>query len=293
MITSFRKRVSAVVHWGMFWLAGCRGKEEQQKEHTKAPEVTGNVYISILDVGKADCIVLQTDNYTMMIDTAEKNNADDIEKFLADNHITKIDYLELTHYDKDHIGGLKKLLKHGLKIEHVYGVNHEETSDTYINMMEALEEYGLSLEYVEDRVELLLDDLLVEVYPPGFYLLENTSPNKCSNNESSLVTKVTHGENRFLFAGDACKGRLKELSGQMNVDVNFLKVPHHGKRDANTTAFAKKVRAEYAVITCSHKNMPDRAVVRALKWTGAKVYETRNGQVDCSSDGRTIMVTQI
>ena len=35
------------------------------------------------------------------------------------------------------------------------------------------------------------------------------------------------------------------------------------------------------------------AVIKALENTGAKVYETRNGQVDCSSDGKTISVTQL
>jgi len=279
----------------MLLVNGCSGKEEQMPEHADAPEVTGNVDMSILDVGKADCTVIQTENYTMMIDTAEKNNVDDIEEFLTANNITKIDYLELTHYDKDHIGGVKKLLDHGLEINHIYAPNCEADSGTYEDMMEALEEHGLSLDYVEETVELTLDDLLVEIYPPmkDSYLTADSSPDTETDNEFSLVTKFTHGDNKFLFTGDACNGRLKELSDQMNVDVDFLKVPHHGKGDDNSESFAKKVSAEYAVITCSNKNMPDEAVVSALEDTGAKVYETRNGQVDCTSDGKTISVTQV
>lgn len=295
MITSLRKRVSAGLRCINRWISGCSVREEQEREHAKAPEVTGKVAISILDVGKADCIVIQTENYNMMIDTAKKRNAHDIEKFLSAKRISKIDYLELTHYDKDHIGGLKRLLEAGLEIDHIYAFEKEATSGTYMEMMEALEEAGLSLEYVEERTELTLDDLLVEMYPPmkDSYTPVHKPSKKEIRNEFSIVTKFTHGNNRFLFTGDACKERLKELSTQMNVDVDFLKVPHHGKRDDNTTLFAKKVRAEYAVITCSDKKMPDRSVVRALKWTGAKVYETRNGQVNCNSDGNNIFVTQI
>lgn len=294
MRVRFKKRLSVVMICSMLLFTGCSGKEEQVIEHAEAPEVTGSVDISILDVGKADCIVLQTENYNMMIDTAEKNNADDIEEFLEANNITRIDYLELTHYDKDHIGGLAKLLDHGLEVDHIYAPNCDADSGTYEDMMEALEEHGLALDYVEDTVEFTLDDLLVQIYPPlkDSYLTADASPDDETDNEFSLVTKFTHGENKFLFTGDACNGRLAELSDQMNVDVDFLKVPHHGKGDDNTNSFVKKVSAEYAVITCSNKNMPAEAVVSALENVGTKVYETRNGQVDCTSDGKTISISQ-
>lgn len=295
MRTRFKRSLGLVMICSMLLVAGCNGKKEEGKDHAEAPEVTGNVNMSILDVGKADCILIQTENYNMMIDTAEKKDVDEIQEFLTANNITKIDYLELTHYDKDHIGGLGKLLKYGLEVDHIYAPNCDADSGTYEDMMEALEEHGLSLDYVEDTVELTLDDLLVEIYPPmkDSYLTADSSPDDETDNEFSLVTKFTHGDNKFLFTGDACNGRLAELSDQMNVDVDFLKVPHHGKGDNNTESFAKKVSAEYAVITCSNKNMPDQAVVSALEDTGANVYETRNGQVDCLSDGKTISVTQV
>lgn len=295
MATRWKRSLSFAMLCSMLLFAGCGNQQKDVKEHTVAPEVTGNINISILDVGKADCIVIQTENYNMMIDTAEKNNVDDIEEFLAANNITRIDYLELTHYDKDHIGGLKKLLKHGLEIDHIYAHDNEATSNTYMDMMEALKEHDLSLDYVEDIVEFTLDDVLIEIYPPlkDSYVSADTKPGDEMDNEFSLVTKITHGDNRFLFTGDACNGRLEELSTQMNVDVDFLKVPHHGKGDDNTNSFVKKVSAEYAVITCSNKNMPDGAVVNALEDTGTKVYETRNGQVDCTSDGKNISVTQL
>lgn len=294
MRTSLKRRVSLVMICSMLLFTGCGKKEEKVLEHATAPKVTGTVDVSVLDVGKADCTVIQTENYTMMIDTAEKKDVDVIEEFLTANNITKIDYLELTHYDKDHIGGLKKLLKHGLEIGHIYAFDNEATSGTYLDMMEALEEHELSLDYVEDMVEFTLDDLLVEIYPPmkDSYTTAASSLEEEMENEFSLVTKFIHGENVLLFTGDACNGRLAELPDQMNVEADFLKVPHHGRGDDNTNSFVKKVDAEYAVITCSDKNMPDQAVVNALEDTGAKVYETRNGQVDCSSDGKTLSVTQ-
>lgn len=289
----FKKCVSVAIVCGMLVCSGCGNESKKVIEDAKAPDVTGDVQVTVLDIGKADCIVIQTENYNFMIDTGEKKDADEIEEFLQENGITKIDYLELTHYDKDHIGGLRKLLKNGLEVEHIYAYDNEVASKDYDKMMEELDEHNLELEYVEDKKELQLDDLLVTIYAPmqdSYQTAANQGEEM--ENEFSLVTKLVHGENKMVFAGDACNGRLAELPEQMNLEADFLKVPHHGRADNSTSTFTKAVSAKYAVITDSDKNLADDAVIKSLEENGATVYETRNGQVDCVSDGKDLKVTQ-
>lgn len=289
----FKKCVSVAIVCGMLVCSGCGNESKKVIEDAKAPDVTGDVQVTVLDIGKADCIVIQTENYNFMIDTGEKKDADEIEEFLQENGITKIDYLELTHYDKDHIGGLRKLLKNGLEVEHIYAYDNEVASKDYEKMMEELDEHNLELEYVEAKKELQLDDLLVTIYAPmqdSYQTAANQGEEM--ENEFSLVTKLVHGENKMVFAGDACNGRLAELPEQMNLEADFLKVPHHGRADNSTNTFTKAVSAKYAVITDSDKNLADDAVIKSLEENGATVYETRNGQVDCVSDGKDLKVTQ-
>ncbi|MDO4555742.1 MAG: MBL fold metallo-hydrolase, partial [Lachnospiraceae bacterium] len=61
--------------------------------------------VTILKVGKADAIMIQTEDKVMMIDTGEEDDKDKLAIFLKQENISKVDYLIITHFDKDHVGG--------------------------------------------------------------------------------------------------------------------------------------------------------------------------------------------
>lgn len=289
----FGRKLLAVAMSGALLLTGCT--KETTIEEAPAPEVTGSLKVSVLDVGKADCILFQTETKNFMIDTAEKNNGKHIRKVLEARGITHLDFVEISHYDKDHIGGLRNLLKKGITIDTVYAPEYETESSDYTKTVEQMTESGLEFTYVKEKVSLTVDDVLFEIYPAmkeKYKEVNNKFEDEETDNEFSLVTLVKHGTNRLLFAGDACNERLQEIPKQINPDVDFLKVPHHGREDDYTTSFLKKSLPEYAVITCSAKNVPDGSVLTALEGVGAKVYLTEDGQVDVECDGKTLTVTQ-
>ena len=66
--------------------------------------------ITVLNVKDADCIVITTENSNIVIDTGESDDKDVILNYLKQNKISNIDYLILTHVDKDHIGGAPKII---------------------------------------------------------------------------------------------------------------------------------------------------------------------------------------
>ena len=61
--------------------------------------------ITVLDVGKGDCILVQTGENIVMIDTGYKETAEDVLKYLSDHNITGLDALIISHFHKDHVGG--------------------------------------------------------------------------------------------------------------------------------------------------------------------------------------------
>ena len=67
--------------------------------------------IDVLKIGKADCIIINTGNKIVMIDTGEEENIDQIRDFMDEHNYNKVDTLILTHYDKDHIGGAKYIIE--------------------------------------------------------------------------------------------------------------------------------------------------------------------------------------
>lgn len=236
--------------------------------------------IDILNIGKADCTIIRSKDKTVIIDTGEKNDKDDLLDYLDENDIDTIDYLILTHFDKDHIGGAAKLIKNK-EIKKVIEPDYSKESKEYTNLIEALDEKDITPKVLTKNMSFELDNANFTIYPPL-----KSDYGEDASNEFSLVVSITHGNNKFLFAGDAQNDRLNELSSQID-DLNstFLKVPHHGRLDENSNKFFKKVKPKYAVITCSDKNPPDDEVVKDLENIGAKVYLTSEGQVTCSSDG--------
>ena len=107
-------------------------------------------------------------------------------------------------------------------------------------------------------------------------------------NDFSLVVRLTHGEVRFLFAGDAENARLAELLDEGNLASDVLKVPHHGRYADLSAAFFAAVSPQYAVITSDEDDPEDPETVRALEAAGAQVLLTREGAVTLVSDGEGV-----
>ena len=265
-------------------LTACGTPAEKQVK-TAVPEVRGEYKTTILRSGKADAIVLKTQNHTVVIDTGEKNDGDEIIEYLKINGISEIDYLIITHYDKDHIGGAPELMA-GIKINEVIVPSYEGNNTEYTAFTTALSSLNVTPTRLTANMSFTLDDVLFELYPA-----QKSQYNE-EDNDYSIVTSVTHGKNTFLYAGDCETERLSELPDQMEMSHTFLKVPHHGVYCSGMDEFIKSVSPQYAVITDSAKKPADAETLSILEAAGATVFSTQNGTVTALSDGANITVTQ-
>lgn len=262
----------------VFLLAGCGVNG--------AGSASGNIEIVFFKVGKADSMLLTIGEDSVLIDTGEDDDGEEITEYLDKQGIESLDYLILTHFDKDHIGGADTVLNE-VSVGEVITPDYETASTDYEEYLEALEKNNLTATSLTEALIFTIDSVEFAIYPP-----EESSYD--SDNDYSLVVSVQHGENSFLFTGDAEEIRLEELQAQsdFNLAHTFLKVPYHGRYIANSTAFFTSVDPDYAVITSSEKNPEDEEVVEALEALGTEVYFTRNGNIYLNSDGETITITQ-
>ena len=118
-----------------------------------------------------------------------------------------------------------------------------------------------------------------------------------STNENSLVMLVTTGGYTYLFTGDIPSNVEEDLYKKYGeIDVDVLKVAHHGSRTASSKDFIQAVSPSYAVISYAQGNsygLPNNEVFEYLKPLGTKIYETakdgtvvlqlKNGQVSVAS----------
>lgn len=260
-------------------LCGCKN----QKETASVPDVTGQFAFTVMKAGQADAIILKTQTHSVIIDLGEKDDGDEILEFLEENNITDVDYIFITHYDKDHVGGFPQVMGN-ITASNIIVPDYEGTSDEYREFINTVNEKNLTVTRLTEDISFVLDDVLFEVSVPKkkFY--------KGGDNDYSLVISLAHGENTFLFAGDAEKERLSEVLSEFGRQFDFLKVPHHGKYNGKTEEFINTIKPKYAVITDSEKNPASDKTILLLKTQKTEIYSTKDGDVSVLSDGKEILI---
>ncbi len=290
-----RKRIF-LFYCAFVFLFGC----SQQKVSTKDQDVyvqenvaageeiqkqDCQVKVTFFDVGKGDAVLIETSGHQMMIDAGYDDTSDVILDYLKEQSIDRLDYLVITHFDKDHVGGADRILKE-VETEYVLQPDYVSDSGQYKEYVEAMEDEGISPNVVTTTRKLSLDGVDFLIYPPQKKDYEE------DDNDFSLVISMTCGEKRFLFAGDCEKERLKELMMQNEFDLSHdvLKVPHHGRKEKNSEEFLKAVLPKIAVITSSDEKPADGEICRMLEKLGTNVYFTKDGTITCLCDGVQVSI---
>ncbi|MBE6674650.1 MAG: MBL fold metallo-hydrolase [Ruminococcaceae bacterium] len=270
-------------------LCGCNSTGIPPSNEGNEPESKVEITpakVDILKVGKADCIVINTGGKIVMIDTGEEENLDRINAYMTRNGYEKVDVLILTHYDKDHIGGASEIItKYGVEtvIESSLASNNQWYI-SYHNALILLKKEPLKL---SENYTFTFDSCSFEISIPK----KKSYPIKQDNN-SSLVVSMKIGENSFLFCADAMELRLAELIEDGVGRYDFVKLPYHGNYLENYREFLDKVTPTYGAITCSNKNPASEDTLNLLQEYGTLVYQTKNGEINVSTDGVKIEIKQ-
>ena len=241
--------------------------------------------IHFFSAGKADAILMSKNDKYIMIDTATENMSNEIMDYFKENNITKLDYLIITHFDKDHVGSASHIIDN-IEIEEVLQSNVPKESEYYNNYITSLNNKSINPKTITDNYKILLDNIEITVYGPKKIYTSNES------NNSSLITAVKYNNNKFLFMGDAQNPRIEAFLDEDNETYDFLKVPYHGNylKKLDDLLNAKKINT--AVITSSNTEQESTKTINMLRKYNIKYYLTRNGDIDVLSDGNKISVEQ-
>ena len=221
-----------------------------------------------------------------MIDTGEKELGEEILTYLENNNITKLDYLIITHFDKDHVGSASTIIN-SIEVDNVIQSNYPKESKVYNKYLSALENKGIEAVTLREDLEFSFGDIYFTINPP----LEEVYSNNESNN-SSLIVSLKYKNNSFLFMGDAENLRIKEYLSTNNLSYDFLKVPYHGHYQTTLDELIEVIKPKYSVITSSLEEKEDDTTLELLSNIGSKTYLTRNGSILITSDGDTINIKQ-
>lgn len=217
-------------------------------------------FIKLIDVGQGDSILLCSKGKTALIDTGGKISINGEESSTITKYITipllkslgikELDYLFLTHGDMDHMG------------ESIYLMNHFKVKKIYINLGK--------LSFLENK---LLKEKPKRSKQDSTFLLGNFTIfqiNKAwkDENDSSSVYYVSHPNLNILFMGDATTKTEKYLLKKYNLDIDILKVGHHGSSTSTSIFFLKKTSPRLALISVgknNNYNHPNKEVLNNLE----------------------------
>ena len=266
-------------------ISGC-GVQSESAEPGETTDKPG-ISVTFFDVGKGDAILVETKNHCMLIDSGFDDTAETILDYLERENIDRLDYMLITHFDKDHVGGADHILE-AVEVGEVLQPDYESDAKQYREYMDTMEKMQISPRPVTETLCLSLDEAELLVYPP------QRRDYKEEDNDFSLVVSMHCGEKSILFAGDSEKERLEELLDQQEFPLahDILKVPHHGRKEKNSKEFLLAVMPETAIITCSKENPPDQETLQLLNQLGTKTYLSTEGTITLSYNGKELKISQ-
>lgn len=228
------------------------------------------MYFIDVEGGQAT-LVISPSGQSLLIDTGwPGNDGRDADRIISVAHqlgLKQIDYVLITHYHRDHVGGVPQLvdgIKVGSFVDH--GPNLEDSQVTrtdYAAYEKAVAGHarvtvkpgwGLPIKGIEVRVlsaagahitEPLPDAGVANPYCKG----EPTAAEDATENARSVGVLITYGKFRFLDLGDLTKKKELELACPNNLigTVDLFLVSHHGMDLSNSKAMVWGLHPRVAI----------------------------------------------
>lgn len=248
--------------------------------------VTTDLKVYFLDVGQADSILISNNNHNMLIDAGNNEDGPLLVKYLKEElNITQFDYIVGTHPHEDHIGGLDDIIN-SFEVENILLPEVTTTTKTFEDVLDSIANKNLNITIPEiDSTFKLGEADLSVIY---------TGTDEKDLNNSSIVLKMIFGDYSYLFTGDA-ETKVEEIILNKNIDIDVLKVGHHGSNTSSSESFLNKVTPSYAVISVGKDNSynhPSTDTINRLRKYTDKIYMTSElGTILLTSNGKNIEIT--
>ncbi len=275
----------AIVHALSLALFGCSEPPAAASAPRNAPTTVQGTRVTCIDVGKGDCILVQAGASAALIDTGFQDTADDVLAVMQERGASHLDALIITHYDRDHVGGLSAIVGDA-DIDMVYLPGYVGADKNYKTVSKALEGSGLATQPVTEEVRIALGEGQLAIHPSDVDYVPNANGDEGNDNDVSLVVTLTHGGDSYLFAGDLEREGIEAYLRAGHGHFDVLKMPHHGEGDGNTDELLDDVRPTIALITDSADDPADKKVLKLLRKRDVDTYRTSEcGTIVVEGDG--------
>lgn len=250
--------------------------------------------LHLLDVGQGDGAVLRTPHGRyVVIDAGPQTGQVDagrrvVVPFLARQGVSEIAAIVISHAHADHVGGAAAVLDR-FRTDLVIEPGQPYADPVYFRFLDAVTTADVPWHSARSGERFTLDGVDFTLLHP-----DPAWPDWGEDlNEDSVVLLVEYRGFRALFMGDAGLPAERWLRGRVG-RIDLLKVGHHGSRWASGGEWLDELRPTAAVVSVGRRNTyghPSPEALERLRAHGVAVWRTdRDGDVDVSTDGRTMLV---
>ena len=245
-----------------------------------------SIYAIDTEGGKA-LLIVTPQHESLLVDTGWPFDARDAERIAAaakDARVSKIDYLLITHYHIDHVGGVPWLLQRmpvAHLIDHGPTIEHDNQGE---QLYAAYERATKSIPHISVKPgdTLPLKGMEIKVVSAAGVLLKNGAAEQPENplclgavmkapendeNDQSIGIVLRFGKFRMVDLADLTWGKERGLVCPANLlgQADVFMVSHHGLDRSNSPLLIETLRPRVAVMDNGALKGGSAAAVRTLR----------------------------
>ncbi|NCO15352.1 hypothetical protein COW77_01790 [Candidatus Wolfebacteria bacterium CG18_big_fil_WC_8_21_14_2_50_39_7] len=233
--------------------------------------VNKNLQVYFLDVGQGDSeLVILPNGPKVLIDGGPNNKViNELASVLRPTD-RYIDLILLSHPQTDHFTGLIDVLKRYQVGVFIFN-GRSGTVDSWSKLIKVIKENkipavvlaaGDKIHYLNSQFNFLL---------PDKNFIESTDLN-----ETTLVSLLQSQNSKILFTGDIDAKIEDYLIRKYDLDIDVLKVSHHGSKFSSGEKFLSNISPKIAVIEVGKNSYghPTKEVLKNLASVGAQIFRT-------------------
>lgn len=258
------------------------------------PAPRGQVELHMLDVGQGDALALRTDRGNwVLFDAGRAWARGDAGRAVVVPYVRRrggnVVAFVLSHPHMDHVGGAASVVR-WLRPRELWDPAYVGMTSSYADALTTVARSRVEWKRVHPGASVRADGVEILFLAPDSAWAEGLS----DPNEASTIALVTYGRVRFLLTGDAESAEEAWLmrNAAAMIDVDVLKVAHHGSSTSSTEGFVAAATPRVALISVGAENAyghPSPAVLERFARHGIPVLRTdMHGTVIVRTDGQVI-----
>lgn len=229
--------------------------------------------IVAVDVGQGAATLIHSRGVTALVDCGSHYSQRGSGALVVDTMDTygwdTINYLILTHYHRDHAGGVHELLARTSVGKLILPwETEEEKSELSEEVLNLAERYSVPVAYIYDETLLPLGKGMLTIYPRLTH---------GEVNEEGLSVLCSAGEFDAILVGDMGTSTEELLLEAYDLpDIEVLFVAHHGSKYSTSYRFLRDLTPEVGIISVGENNYghPTAEAMERMAYYGMELYRT-------------------